>query len=411
MDLRRVYGRYLLKDNRPVSDLDYQNVFTLREKIVQTVENRESIVRADGLDPDFCLPDANWIDSPDNDFFEAYRYVAKGSAEAISHLRFYVQAYSGFQLFSMTPAHGLKSVNEIPPNYDDWISKLHPKPDYWVDRWIYLVEKIPFDLIYSPPKMLGEIGWNVGGIVVNHDTYIYQEKINILFENGIMDWLQDLPSKRQRPRILEVGGGYGALASILQKLVRNSQYFICDLPESLLFSGCYLQLTQAGRSVFVCQNEEDLKKSADYDFVLLPNYLFQKIVDSDLNFDFAINTWSLSEMSDHQVRTYGQGISKLIGNEGIFFEQNEDNRGKGFNYCCELLSKHFSDKADLKTNSCFSRRWIPHVWSNFPSNNYLKHLEQFSKPVEVPQPALGQRISNKLNRWKTRWLGCFSSRN
>src|SRR4029077_17986606 len=104
MDLHRVCGRYLLKDNRPVSDRDYEKICTLRQNILQTVENRESIVRAHGLDPDFCLPDANWIDSPDNDFFEAYRYVAKGSAEVISHLRFCVQGFSGFKLFSMTRA-------------------------------------------------------------------------------------------------------------------------------------------------------------------------------------------------------------------------------------------------------------------------------------------------------------------
>jgi hypothetical protein len=39
-----------------------------------------------------------------------------------------------------------------------------------------------------------------------------------------------------------------------------------------------------------------------------------------------INTLSMSEMSEHQVRTYAVGISKLIGTHGAFFEWNQDNR-------------------------------------------------------------------------------------
>jgi hypothetical protein len=47
------------------------------------------------------------------------------------------------------------------------------------------------------------------------------------------------------PRILEIGGGYGALAYWFKQAFPRASYSIVDLPECILFSRLYLSLTIA----------------------------------------------------------------------------------------------------------------------------------------------------------------------
>jgi len=82
---------------------------------------------------------------------------------------------------------------------------------------------------------------------------------------------------KQPPDVLEAvgAGGHGALACALTSIFPKAQYTICDLPESLLFSGLYLSLA-AKRQVRVLAAadvaEENLAQpSATIE--LVPNYL------------------------------------------------------------------------------------------------------------------------------------------
>ena len=79
--------------------------------------------------------------------------------------------------------------------------------------------------------------------MANHDTYSYQERLNLLFESGIIDFLRERAAKNGHVNIVEIGGGYGGLAhGIAQILKGRLNYYICDLPESLLFAALYLNL-------------------------------------------------------------------------------------------------------------------------------------------------------------------------
>jgi hypothetical protein len=219
-----------------------------------------------------------------------------------------------------------------------------------------LTARIPTDVIFSPPRFLGEIGWDVSGVIVNHDTCVYQERINLLYEAGVFDWLNKRLSSRGRLRVLEIGAGYGALAYKIKGLFPAADYWICDLPEALLFSVLYLSLSRPDCKAAI--GEE-----APYGFTFIPNYQIEKISGK---FDLVINTLSFSEMSEHQLRMYAQKVSELI-DDGFVFEQNQDNRHMGLPCVGDILHQYFAYSRPLVSMVPWPvTQGIASLWANRP---------------------------------------------
>src|SRR5205814_1338017 len=103
----------------------------------------------------------------------------------------------------------------------------------YVDQWLSL----PRHHVFVPPRRFGEIGHDINGVIVNYDTWAYQERIDLLHDSGALDRLSPTA------RVLEIGGGYGALAYWFKQAYPGCAYAIVDLPECLLFSGLYLGLS------------------------------------------------------------------------------------------------------------------------------------------------------------------------
>jgi hypothetical protein len=383
----------------------------VRAKVVRAVEQRSEVISARNLDVEFCRPDANW-----KDYLECplYKFMRDGGYEVVNRLRFYVSYYSGYQLFSLTDVVDSPfSFNEVPIDYDDWITKRLSHRDFWTNLWQQEFQGFDSQLIYSPPKMLGEVGWEINGVVVNHDTYVYQERINLLRESGILAWLRK-KQKRDQTKILEIGGGYGALASFLQP-ISKSQYFICDLPESLLFSGIYLSLRFPDKKLLVCLSEHDLKATEGYDYVLVPNYLFHSLQGMEI--DLAVNTLSMAELSIKQISVYCEGISKLIGGRGVFFEQNHNcfhGSVQNLPQFKEYLGQYFKYNfllAEIITTR--TTQGICHLRSNCPPSTYLpkllqagslryrfnKYKEKFLTFYRTNRARIGRRV-RKLNSFR-----------
>ncbi len=352
----------LLADNRDISQHAFNRGVELRRKIAHAVENRGTYVTEHRLDPLFCLPRGNW-DGAQNDFSSAYEYMRDGDYDALNRLRFRVQFFSGYDLMWLTPGAESRrsSIAPIPPNHDQWIKTQRAEPDSWVELWLKFTRPIPTALRFSPPVMLGEIGWRVDGVCVNHDTYAYQERINILYESGIIDWLHRLG---RPPRILEIGGGYGAVAFALRRIFPSASYMICDLPESLIFSGLYLTLCEQDQVHLV---EPDASISADPsrgDVALLPNYMLHLLLDRDLAFDLVINTLSMSEMTELQVHAYAEAIGRLIGRTGLFFEQNQDNTNLGLLDCKDHIRHHLPWSCRLEPQLAVNTEGSTDLWAN-----------------------------------------------
>jgi hypothetical protein len=284
--------------------------------VIRAVDARAAIIKSTiAIDRDFAIPAANWEQST-SDYMNVYRLLASLEWNEMKLLRLRSGNFTGNSLITMGLSEGLHAADPIPDRFEDrWPNRCHAL----MTHWSALAADVPDRLIFRPPNVLGETGWRDGETIVNPDTIDYQERINLLARSGLINRFAG-----RAPRILEIGGGYGALALALTGIMEPSQYVICDLPESLLFSGMYLALAQSS-PVRIATPSRGLSPSAKSEICLLPNYLAQPLLAGE-RFDLVINTLSMSEMTPHQVTIYGRLISAAIGDTGAFFEQNRSCR-------------------------------------------------------------------------------------
>ncbi len=333
---------FSLSDNKPLRWWHVARAARLCKHIALLVDERYVFVERNGLDQRFCLPDANWSTSAENDFYDAYRHLVQGGRKALERLRFLCQPFTGFQLQTMRMAQGLPSVRQVQDDFDATFRA--QAADAWVECWENHTRDLPNDVLFRPPPRLGEIGWIKRGIIVNHDTYTYQERVNLLLDNGIIAALR----RKWRPRILEIGGGYGALALALRQIT-NARYVICDLPEALMFSGLYLGIAGKQR-VGIWPRQSTV--------TLVPNYRFDELRGP---FDLIINTLSMAEMSEYQVRYYASRIRGLLAPGGAFFEQNQDNSSVGMLNAKPIIAEYL-DGAEIQSKHSARVNGAAHLW-------------------------------------------------
>ncbi|MBF0518196.1 MAG: putative sugar O-methyltransferase [Nitrospirae bacterium] len=365
-------GLVLLKDNRNLSQKEFLQAKQVCKTILSIIDSRDEYIKSNKLDREFCMPSALWsylneqcpIDK--RPFLKLFNLVAKVDYDVINRLKLIVGPFfTGYSLSHLCIISESLFLTSWLFISDSKLSECLANPDDWCFRWMQTASAVPLQYIYNPPRFLGEIGWNVRGVAVNHDTYYFQEALNLFYESGIFDFLSDRVADAGIVRILEIGGGYGALASAIKTIIPNSEYWICDLPESLLMSSLWLTLTRA-------DNDHQFIKGSHYGFTYLPNYMIHSL---EGKFDLVINRLSLSEMSEHQIRTYAQIIRTLIG-EGIFFEQNCDNRNIGghniYGHRAELIIEEYFPCRQVIKNSVpdllMMRGGNPNIWSNQPVN-------------------------------------------
>ena len=326
------------------------SAYDVGREVSKAVDQRQHRIGQYGLDPLFSLPDANWHETAPNDYINAYKMLSRLDWPTLQFLRLRSQPFTGYNMLYLRNGAGFSCTDPIPPNLD------HFQPDLpdnnVIFQWKAFTENLPNRLIYRPPLMLGERGWLVDDDFVNHDVATYQERMALMAAGGVFEHLDRV----EAPRIIEIGGGYGALAYAIMSAYPNAEYWICDLPESLMFSGLYLSMVQ-DQSVLVTQAGCEAVRGIN----LLPNYYFPFLGRS---FDLAINTLSMSEMSVHQVETYGAGLARLLlDRQGMFFEQNHDNRRMGLCYSKEHLPKYFPNRRTVDTSLPISNG-IADIWSH-----------------------------------------------
>jgi hypothetical protein len=320
----------------------------LGRKIVAAVDQRDAIIEREGIDRRFALGDSNWAADAANDYIAAYRLLATLDWEDVRYLRFRAQCFTGFSLRAMRSGRGLRSTAPVPEDYDSLI--LHDAAFAGLEEaWRSATVHMPPDLRIAPPAILGEAGLLIDGVIVNHDSIVYQERLNLLQSSGVIEQLRAIP----HPRILEIGGGYGALACALTTALPDARYMICDLPESLLFSGLYLTIAEKTVTIDSWTSVPESRAGIR----LLPNYLFDRLVATNGQFDLAINTLSLNEMSAYQIERYGNGIAALLGAGGVFFEQNQTG-DKAMTDCKSIIARHFKRRSTLPMHS----QGLPDLW-------------------------------------------------
>jgi hypothetical protein len=366
--------------SRQLSTVEITEAESLCNEIKSLVENRDQYINDHTVDPLFAYPANNWdvlpngklksrAESPDeflntNEFNYVYNKLANNlNPQLLNTLRLYVQVFSGYSLLSMDRTSvKLVEHHQSQGTIDLAVKEVleHPTKRQLLDKWHSMISAIPERCIFSPPLMLGESGYEDScGRIVSIDTIMYQERINILYESGIIDWLDRKMENCGEIRVLEIGGGWGALASWFKKTYPRMKYTILDLPECLIYSSLYLTLTQS--DVPFTLNELSPKNG----FGFIPNYAAFEL---EGEFDLIINTLSMSEMSTYQVERYCELISKKwLTDNGIFFEQNYDGRGSGLIFPYPIIEKHFDYNLQAKSTTVpLLQNGLPTIWSKKP---------------------------------------------
>jgi len=348
-----------------------QDEFAVADRICKTireiVESRASYVEQHNIDPKIAFGDANWGKDAPNALWDLYKLVVASKYEVIDKLRLYTQPFTGYQLTHFAFGSGKTPIPyPLPSDFDQKLEEIAREPDQWVYGYRALRHCVPADIAVNPPKILGEIGWNIDGCLINHDTFYHQECLNQLYEAGIIDMLRERIQMGTKVAILEIGAGYGGIAYHLKHIIPGAKYFICDIPESLLFSSLYLAMTSPdhpcniydGSNVHIILNHEP-------GFVFIPNFMFDDLVAANIKFDLAINITSFSEMTGKQVRYYAENLKILLDDKGVLFEQNNDNRKWGYIDSKEYLPEFITFKTTLNPKcTVSSSSKITDIWAN-----------------------------------------------
>lgn len=134
--------------------------------------------------------------------------------------------------------------------------------------------------------------------------------------------INDLLNEKQgRKVVAEIGGGFGGMAYYFIRDTKNTTYIDFDLPENLALTSYYLLKAFPEKKVLLYGEAAfDGAILADYDIVLMPNFLLDKLPDGTC--DLVFNSYSLAEMSPQTISHYVLQSANLINKGGWFFHVN-----------------------------------------------------------------------------------------
>ncbi|NQV55746.1 MAG: putative sugar O-methyltransferase [Rhodospirillales bacterium] len=362
------------EETASLGDAEFAKALACLSRAKQCIENRTRNLAGNGEAAAIIMPDEGWhpdsqpsfeLDGSTKNAQTSYELLATGDRDIIRKMRLYGHSFTGYQLATLELAAQRPWLSrKLPDNWDEVLGFLAGPPDQPVFDYVAVSNALPEELRVSPPKKFGEIGWLIDGVIVNDDTYAYQERLCLMYENGLIDHLNERMGQAGAIRIIEIGGGYGGLAYHLMKLFGEKlRYAIIDIPESLAFSSVYLEtLFPDLDNRFELDAPFGLAAAPGFSFV--PNTIYSGI-ELDGPVDLVINTLSLSEMSDAQIHDYCNSVSRFIGDRGMFFEQNHqsDHLGPG-----DIPPNYFKNLRKFETrilpSSFPARRGDANIWVN-----------------------------------------------
>ncbi len=179
------------------------------------------------------------------------------------------------------------------------------------------IKNIPFNNLIGNPRRL---------------SYIYQNKTYFLnfddlyhvYSAAQIDRLINILNKQKNiQKILEIGGGYGNLATKLKSVFPKSKYIIIDLPEVLLIQHYYISHSNPNCKIINLldfgKDHIDIIHNEEYDYLLIPFHIYKEL---DINFDLVINTRSFGEMPKTTLRDYFEFIHNNINQDGFLYTSN-----------------------------------------------------------------------------------------
>jgi len=230
-----------------------------------------------------------------------------------------------------------------------------------VPEYLEHLRNIPPRYIVCTPRMFGEIGLDVNGVLVNPDVILCQSRVNGLYCSGVLDKLQADIDRRGRARVLEIGAGWGGLAYALQQIFgERLEYVVVDLPSSLFYAMVYLSVL-GGRDDCHLLTSDQMPPER-FKYLFLANHLLDRALPALGPVDLALNCMSFPEMSAVQVRYYGEVIKRLIGRDGVLFEENGIVHAHHVD-CKAIFREIFSYHRHVTSNVVTTKNWCQDVWT------------------------------------------------
>jgi len=213
--------------------------------------------------------------------------------------------------------------NEVTSNlrhHTDVLTGTHPHQyfnykDEFKDQVINKYESLKLKLkdhTFSEPEICGGFGFWHNGALINKDIIRYMW---VFFELQNNKMLKDYDS------ILEIGSGFGGLATQYILNYPKSRYFMVDLPEVLYFAASYIKLNFPEKTMYIYKKNDINIDFDSYDFILLPPWAIESVKDKSI--DLILNQSSLGEMTPSQVDYYLSNINRIMTDKGIFFSHNK----------------------------------------------------------------------------------------
>lgn len=343
---------------RPITRDEFDKALTYLSAIRDVLSMRDRLFQQGKL-RNIDSPSIYWK------IIEHYNYVLNPSYEIINTWRFHTFPFTGFYIGNALPSY--------------W----RPAPENIISEYRKQTIQLPDNLITRPPRMLGEIGWEINGGLVNEEILSsVQKHIRALYLSGVIDKL-----KGKSPiRILEIGAGYGGLAYFLCKLLKPENYCLIDLPEALAFSTVYLGLT-SGKEITIY----DGNVLSDKEFIFVPNFLDDDVL-SRLKFDLIINTGSFNEMTTEQVMHYTNLMDGVLVDSGIIYDENGNDDE-------HPVVRTLGDKFEFLNINRDNRNM--RLWAK--DRNTLSSMRTFGDYRPSPWNNTKEYLPWRINRIKSKW--------
>lgn len=234
--------------------------------------------------------------------------------------------------------------------------------------------KIPHQLCES--KICSrKIGFNYMGRLLSTD---------LLYRLAIVNSINSRVKIKNINTILEIGAGLGNLARCLKIYNPKLKYYIVDLPETLLFSYCFLKVNFPNAVIKYILSPEELFDHNKGSFIFIPSSLVTRI--PKLLIDLVINTHSFGEMPQKNVLDYMDLIQEKLEVKFLY----------SLNRYLEDYRAHQTGIVSLPLD----RHWKTRKWTFGPQ---FTRIDRASIPVdlhstlEVLMERIPQNKRDKLN--------------
>lgn len=231
-----------------------------------------------------------------------------------------------------------------------------------VEEYRHHLRNVPKQYVVRTPRMFGEIGLEVDGLIANPDVTLCQSRINGMLCSGVLDKLHADIAHRGRARVLEIGPGFGPLGQALKTIYGDKlEYIAVDLPSILYHSSIYLATLANGEGCRIMLPGE--KVPDRFNFLFVANYLLDELGDSLGPVDLALNAMSFPEMSPAQVRYYAEFLKGVLRVDGVVFDENAALKPHHTDSKA-IFAEVFPYRKGVSSDVVVTKNWCQDVWAS-----------------------------------------------